>query len=279
MCSTLRPLPGRNAGPACHTIKEHAALILNQSFSFGLPGVLLASIKQGNKTIIIAAHVAKPEPMNSENHTAKSRTTDLLTAIGRALGRTRFVVLIAVAAVMLIALSLFILGTVEAVNSIWHAWARMFNGKMHAADLTVEFLEIVTVMMKAVVFYLIGVGLFSLFITPLNVTVALGVRTLSDLEEKIVNVIVVILSVTFLQHFIQWQNPEETLYYGAALAVVVVALMLFQHFRQRAKELQKTESPNVQAKAQKEMFEEAVEEHHVSEEELNTDEDDKKEKD
>ena len=216
--------------------------------------------------------------MDSENENHSSKTSEVFTKIGRILGRSRYVVLIAVAAVMLIALSLFILGTVEAINAIWHAWERMFNGEMHAADLTVEFLEIVTVMMKAVVFYLIGVGLFSLFITPLNVTVALGVRTLTDLEEKVINVIVVILSVTFLQHFIQWRNPLETMYHGAALAMVVIALMLFQHFRQRAKELQKSESPNVQVKAQKEMFEEDVEEHHVTDEELNTDGDDTEKK-
>lgn len=202
----------------------------------------------------------------------KVKPSDVVSGIGRSLGRTRFVVLIAVAAVMLIALSLFILGTVEAVTAIWHAWERLFKGEMHAGDLTVEFLEIVTVMMKAVVFYLIGVGLFSLFITPLNVTVALGVRTLSDLEEKIINVIVVILSVTFLQHFIRWENPLDTMYYGASLAMVVIALMLFQHFRHKVKETQKSESPNIQAKAQKEMFEEDEEKHQVSDEELNKDE-------
>ena len=210
----------------------------------------------------------KNKQKNEEEEVGPSQ---LVSGIGRSLGRTRFVVLIAVAAVMLIALTLFILGTVEAVSAIWHAWARMFRGEMHAADLTVEFLEIVTVMMKAVVFYLIGVGLFSLFITPLNVTVALGVRTLSDLEEKVINVIVVILSVTFLQHFILWRDPLDTLYYGASLAMVVIALMLFQHFRHRVKETQQTESPNIQAKAQKEMFEKDEEKHQVSEEELNED--------
>lgn len=191
-----------------------------------------------------------------------------VSSIGTWLGRTRFVVLIAVAAVMLIALSLFLLGTIEAIRSIWNAWERMIAGKLHAPDLAVEFLEIVTVMMKAVVFYLIGVGLFSLFIAPLNVTVALGVLTLSDLEEKIINVIVVILSVTFLQHFIRWVDPLQTMYYGASLAMVVIALMLFQHFRQRAKEDQKKDTPNMQAKAQKEMFEEDVEEHHVTDDEV-----------
>lgn len=195
--------------------------------------------------------------------------SELLTKIGRVLGRSRFVVLIAVAAVMLIALSLFLLGTIEAVNAIWTAWKRMFDGKIHAADLTVEFLEIVTVMMKAVVFYLIGVGLFSLFITPLNVTVALGVETLSDLEEKVINVVVVILSVTFLQHFIMWDSPVEVLYYGGALSIVVASLMLFQNFRHKAKEDRKKDHPNVQFKAQKEMFEDDVEEHHVTDDEIN----------
>lgn len=209
---------------------------------------------------------------NSDNHNKTGNGTyspsRLVTEISRMLGRSRFVVLIAVAAVMLVALSLFLLGAAEAIIAVWHAWQKMFTGDLHAADLTAEFLQIVTVMMKAVVFYLIGVGLFSLFITPLNVTVALGVETLSDLEEKVINVVVVILSVTFLQHFIQWVKPLETLYYGASLALVVVALMLFQHFRQRLKVEKKSEIPNTQAKAQKEMFEENVEEHHVTEDEV-----------
>jgi uncharacterized membrane protein YqhA len=206
--------------------------------------------------------------INHDTEENNNKPSAVVSGIGAWLGRTRFVVLIAVAAVMLIALSLFLLGTVEAFRSIWNAWDKMFSGKLNAAYLTVEFLEVVTVMMKAVVFYLIGVGLFSLFISPLNVTVALGVLTLSDLEEKIINVIVVILSVTFLQHFILWVDPLQTMYNAASLAMVVIALMLFQHFRQRVKEDQKKESPNIQAKAQKEMFEKDEEKHRITDDEI-----------
>lgn len=211
--------------------------------------------------------------INHDTEENKNKPSAVVSGIGAWLGRTRFVVLIAVAAVMLIALSLFLLGTVEAFRSIWNAWDKMFSGKLNAAYLTVEFLEVVTVMMKAVVFYLIGVGLFSLFISPLNVTVALGVLTLSDLEEKIINVIVVILSVTFLQHFILWVDPLQTMYNAASLAMVVIALMLFQHFRQRVREDQKKESPNIQAKAQKEMFEKDEEKHRITDDEIKKDED------
>ncbi|MGI8597963.1 MAG: YqhA family protein [Chitinophagaceae bacterium] len=211
--------------------------------------------------------------INHDTEENKNKPSAIVSGIGAWLGRTRFVVLIAVAAVMLIALSLFLLGTVEAFRSIWTAWDKMFSGQLNAAYLTVEFLEVVTVMMKAVVFYLIGVGLFSLFISPLNVTVALGVLTLSDLEEKIINVIVVILSVTFLQHFILWVDPLQTMYNAASLAMVVIALMLFQHFRQWVREDQKKESPNIQAKAQKEMFEKDEEKHRITDDEIKKDED------
>ena len=109
-------------------------------------------------------------------------------------------------------------------------------------------------MLKAVVFYLVGVGLYSLFIAPLNITVALGVETLTDLESKVLSVIVVIMATTFLEHFIQWKEPLQTLQFGAALALVVVALVLFQSFSHRAKEDQKSHNPDVQVRAQQEMF-------------------------
>ena len=185
-------------------------------------------------------------------------TTDMpgaLGLLGRGIGRTRLIVLLAVVAVMLVAVSLFLLGTVMAAVSVWAAWNGVLQGKLGTTDLTVKFLEIVTVMLKAVVFYLVGVGLYSLFIAPLNVTVALGVETLNDLEAKVISVVIVILSVTFLEHFIRWERPLETLQHGGALAVVVISLVLFQLYSHRAKEDQKSHSGPAQARAKREMFE------------------------
>jgi uncharacterized membrane protein YqhA len=177
-----------------------------------------------------------------------------LSPFARAIGRSRFVVIIAVAAVMIVALSLFLLGTMLAAVSVWHAWKGVFEGQIGSTDLTVEFLEVVSVMLKAVVFYIIGVGLYSLFIAPLNLTVALGVETLNDLESKVISVVIVILGVTFLEHFIRWEQPLETLHYGGALALVVSSLVLFQMLSHRSKQEQKAHQPDVQARAKREMF-------------------------
>lgn len=175
------------------------------------------------------------------------------------IGHSRYIVLLAVVAVLLVALSLFIFGAIEAIAGIWHAWRDLLAGELGTTRLTVEFLEIVSVMLKAVVFYIIGVGLYSLFVAPLNITVSLGVQTLNDLESKVVSVIVVILGVTFLEHFVRWENPMATLQFGAALALAVIPLVLFQRFTHKAKEEQRAHKPNEQLHAQQSMFEESHE--------------------
>ena len=165
--------------------------------------------------------------------------------LGQALGQARFVVLLAVIAVLIVALSLFLLGGYLALQSVWTAWQLAFRGQLDAAHLTVEFLEIVTVMLKAVVFYLVGVGMFSLFIAPLEVAVALGINTFNDLEAKIINVVIVILAVTFLDHFIRSQDPVGTIQYGGAMALCVSALVLFQFYNHRSREAQRLHDSEV----------------------------------
>lgn len=178
-------------------------------------------------------------------------------------GRSRFIVVLAVGAVMLVAVSLFLIGTIQAVLGVWHAWQGVVAGDASNTALTVEFLEIVSLMLKAVVFYIIGVGLWSLFVAPLNITVSLGVQTLSDLESKVVSVVVVILGVTFLEHFIRWEQPTETLQFGAAMALVVTALVFFQRYAHQVKEDQKSHNPDEQARAQRALFNEEEERHEV----------------
>lgn len=197
--------------------------------------------------------------------TVEQNSTAPHTPFSQSIGRTRYIVLLAVAAVLLVAVSLFLLGTLQAVVSIWHAWSRVLQGELGSTDLTVEFLEIVSVMLKAVVFYIIGVGLYSLFIAPLNLTVSLGVETLADLEGKVVSVVVVILGVTFLEHFIRWEEPLETLQFGGGLALVVGALVLFQFYSHRVTEDQQSHNPDVQARAKRDLFQADQEEHIITE--------------
>lgn len=175
------------------------------------------------------------------------------TLFAHLIGRSRAIVVVAVIAVMLAAFSLFMLGAWLALTIIWEAWAEVFRAEVGTAELIVRFLEIVTVMLKAVFFYLIGVGLYSLFISPLNVTVALGVETLNDLETKIISVIIVIMAVDFLEQFIEFSSATNVLQAAAALGIAVAALVFFKIFTNR--EGQEARMRREQERAKHEMFE------------------------
>ncbi len=191
-------------------------------------------------------------------------------AFGRIIGRSRYVVLVVVVAVLLVSLSLFLLGTIDALMTTYKAWRALFEtGETGGTELVIEFLSVIGVMLRAVVFYIIGVGLYSLFITPLNLTAALGVETLGDLEQKVISVVVVILSIKFLQEFIKWEKPIETMQYGLTMAAVIAALVLFQMVGQRTKEFAKQHAPDVTKRAQAEMFENDREQRVVAADETN----------
>lgn len=181
------------------------------------------------------------------------------------IGRSRLIVMVAVVAVLLCAFSLFLLGAWLAVQTIWHAWAGVAQGEVGATELTIRFLEIVTVMLKAVFFYLIGVGFYSLFIAPLNVTVAMGVETLNDLETKVISIIIVIMAVSFLERFIENNPPLDVLIDAGALAVAVAALVFFKiHTNKEGLEARMRRE---QDRAKVEMFERAHEKQDVKAEE------------
>jgi uncharacterized membrane protein YqhA len=180
------------------------------------------------------------------------------------LGRSRYLVFVAVLAVMLTAFSLFLIGAIQAVDALYHAWSLVLAGTFspHGISMSLN-LNIVSTMLEAVVFYLVGVGLYSLFISPLNVAVALGIESLTDLESKVLSVIIVIMGATFLQHFVLWKDSIGTLEFGASLGLVVVALVTLQWLGHRATEIQKSYSLRTQNRAQHEMFHESLEQHEV----------------
>lgn len=204
---------------------------------------------------------AAPVRASDRDLTGK-RSPDALGTLGQVIGHTRFVVLIAVIAVLMVAVSLFVLGAVQAITTVWQAWVNTFHGDQ-APHLSADFLGIVIIMLEAVVFFVIGVGLYSLFIAPLNLAIALGVETLNDLEEHVISVVVAVLAVTFLQNFIRWESPQETLQFGAALALAVASLVLFQRYSHHAKEDKKHHKPDTQQRSKREMFEEDEERHEI----------------
>ena len=206
-------------------------------------------------------------PMNPAEKRPTPETPEPFAPFAVVIGHTRFIVLLGVVGVLLVSAVLFLSGAGLAVTSAWSAIQSVLHGDAIGTDITVRFLEIVSTLLKAVVFYLIGVGFYSLFIAPLNLPVALGVKTLADLESKIISVIIVIMAITFLGHFIQWQQPVETLQFGIAFAVVVAVLVLFQFHAHFSREELTKNAPAIEERAQVELFSEGRERRNIEHEE------------
>ena len=190
-----------------------------------------------------------------------------------AVGATRYVVLLAVGAVLLVSTALFVLGVIQSGAAVLHAVQATAQGEVGSSKLTVEFLEIVSSMLKAVVFYIVGVGLYSLFIAPLNLPAALGVESFGDLESRIVSVVIVIMAVTFLEHFIGWQDPDELVRFGGTMAVVVLALVLYQFQNARTRQEQKRSDAATEVRAQRHLFQQGEQRREVLPEDAATTDD------
>lgn len=79
-------------------------------------------------------------------------------------------------------------------------------------------------------------------------------ETLDDLETRIVSVVVVLLAVTFLEHYVTWERPVETLQFAVALAVVTASLVFFQIHADRAKGGLQQSDPDRQVHAERQLF-------------------------
>jgi uncharacterized membrane protein YqhA len=165
--------------------------------------------------------------MRGTRRPAAPRTASVERLLARAIRQSRAFVLAGIGGVLLVAIALFALSTYIAVISVWDAAYGVATDGLTSTDLKVLFLQVVTLMLKAVAFYIIGVGLYTLYIAPLRVR-GLNVDSATDLEAQIVNVIIVIMAVTFLQQLAEGGDADALLRTGVALALVILALVAFQ---------------------------------------------------
>ncbi len=166
--------------------------------------------------------------------------------LNRLLSSSRYLVLIAVISTLLASTCLLIFGAVATVQTIIRAFAVGDFSSKASKLLLVSCVELVDTFLLATVLYIIAVGLYELFIDEKVAMPAwLEIRTLDDLKEKLIGVVVVVLAVNFLGQFVGWDGGVEILAGGAAVAVVIGALTLF--LREKGKKAAK-ESPDLAAK-------------------------------
>lgn len=139
---------------------------------------------------------------------------------------SRFLIIIAVIAIFLIATALLIYGAAETYALLAGLFAG--TGSKGSKTLLLGAIELVDLFLLATVLYVIAVGLYELFIDDqLPLPAWLEIHTLDDLKDKLIGVVVVVMAVLFLGQLISWDGQRDLLGYGAAVALVIAALTYF----------------------------------------------------
>lgn len=142
------------------------------------------------------------------------------------LNYSRKFVLIAVIALFALSLAAFILGAVSVFTTI-----RGLIETSENTDAAIRFIELMETFLIATGLLIFAIGLYELFIREVAVMpVWLEIKNLHDLKAKLGGIVVLVMAITFLKHFVRWEDPLGTLFFATSTAVVASALVAFSHF-------------------------------------------------
>ena len=86
----------------------------------------------------------------------------------------------------------------------------------------------VDTLLLATVLLVIGYGLYELFVdSSVKLPDWLEIRSLDDLKNKLIGVVVAIIAVVFLGYLVDVNDPSEILYIGAGAGALVLGLAAF----------------------------------------------------
>jgi uncharacterized membrane protein YqhA len=144
--------------------------------------------------------------------------------VARLAGLTRYLVIAPIVGLFVAAVVLTWVAVVDVVKIT----REVIGGHLELNQTVVGFIEVADIFLLAVVLYIMALGLYELFIDPnLPLPEWLVVRSLEDLKEKLIGVVVVVLAIFFLGRVIESDNPLELLYLGVGIAAVIAALAYF----------------------------------------------------
>lgn len=143
----------------------------------------------------------------------------------RILASSRYLIIIAVLATFLAAVALLVYGGLTVLHVIYAVFASSQYTITEAKYFSVEFIEIIDLLLLGTVLYIVSLGLYELFIDKSIVTPHwLVITDLDDLKGKLLGVITVLLAVTFLGNVVTWDGSENILWLGLATGLVLLAL-------------------------------------------------------
>ena len=145
--------------------------------------------------------------------------------MGKFLAGTRYLVLIGVISLLVTSLAAFGWGVVRTVNAVMEVLY-----PVNDAAITIALIEVADAFLLATALLIFAYGLYELFIGELKLPEWIQIHNLHDLEAKLGGILVLVMSVKFLEKLAEWKNATETLFFALAIALVAATLIAFTVF-------------------------------------------------
>jgi uncharacterized membrane protein YqhA len=145
----------------------------------------------------------------------------------RVLAGSRYFIVIGVIGSFLASIALLIYGGLKTIGLIIETFFSGTAGQASAKYISVGFIEILDLFLLGTVLYIIALGLYQLFIDDrLPLPAWMHLHTLTDLKVELINVIIVLLGVSFLGAVVQWDGSPNILALGLAIGAILAAYAL-----------------------------------------------------
>ena len=148
--------------------------------------------------------------------------------MNRLMESSRYLIVIAVIFSLLASLAAFVWGAVKTVAVIATLVASFGQDPLAA----VAFIEVMDAFLIATGLLIFALGLHELFVHDLALPEWLTLHNLHDLKTRLSSVIILVMTVAFLEHLVEWKDPQGTLFFGIAVAVVSAALIAFSKLQE-----------------------------------------------
>ncbi len=147
--------------------------------------------------------------------------------LARLLGNSRYLIIIAVIGSYLAAAIVIIYDSLLLIHILIELFLHPAINSASARQLILECIEVLDTFLLGTAFFIVALGLYELFIKRSAASPAwLRVRNLDDLKARLLGVIIVVMSVFFLEQVINWDGKSDILNLGVAEALVIGALPL-----------------------------------------------------
>jgi uncharacterized membrane protein YqhA len=147
--------------------------------------------------------------------------------MNRLLTSTRYVMYLGIATLLLLSLSLFALGAIHGAMLVVEHIAQFSEAKT-AKAFAIASIDLADLFLIATALYIVGIGLYELFIGGPVLPGWLKITSLDDLKDKLISVSIVVIAIAFVSQIVNWDGQSNLLPYGAAIALVVFALTAFR---------------------------------------------------